>query len=125
MRGRFTVIAGIAAACVWLAGCSGAAQQNAAALTGGDPVRGQAVIAKYGCGSCHTIAGVNGAHGLVGPPLTSIGSRIYVAGVLPNTPENIVRWIRNPKEVNEKTAMPVLGVTSEEALNIAAYLYSK
>jgi len=108
----------------FLTGCNDGAQQSAAALTGGDPGRGRVVILKYGCGSCHTIAGISSAHGLVGPPLSNIGVRMYIAGVLPNTPDNIVQWIRNPKQVDEKTAMPVLGVSAPEATDMAAYLYS-
>ena len=126
MRNRATIgaVAAVAALVVSLAGCNAGAQQTAATLTGGDPQRGRAAVFKYGCGSCHTIAGIRDAHGLVGPPLTGIGNRMYVAGVLPNTPENIVRWIRNPKDVDDKTAMPALGVTTAEATDIAGYLYS-
>lgn len=104
---------------------SGDAQARQANLiTGGDTHRGSAAIFKYGCGSCHTIAGIANARGLVGPPLTGIGARKYVAGVLENTPDNIVRWIQDPKGVDDKTAMPVLGVTKQDATDIAAYLYS-
>ncbi len=107
------------------AGCSQTSARAAAAgVTGGDPQRGLAAISRYGCGSCHTIAGNRSAYGLVGPPLTGIGNRMYVAGVLANTPDNIVRWIRHPKQVNEKTVMPDLGVTQQDATDIAAYLYS-
>ncbi len=60
----------------------------------------------------------------MGPPLSRIASRVYVGGVLPNTPENMVQWIRNPKAVDEKTAMPVLNVTDADARDIAAYLYT-
>jgi cytochrome c1 len=49
---------------------------------------------------------------------------MYVAGVLANTPDNLVRWIRNPKDVNSQTAMPAMGVTDQDATDIAAYLYS-
>ena len=49
---------------------------------------------------------------------------MYVAGVLPNTPDNIMRWIRNPKAVDEKTLMPALDVSDQDAVDIAAYLYS-
>jgi cytochrome c2 len=93
-------------------------------VTGGDPQRGVAAIGKYGCGSCHTIQGISSAHGLVGPPLTGIGDRMYIGGVLRNTPENLTRWIEDPKAVDEKTAMPKLGVSQREANDIAAYLYS-
>ena len=96
----------------------------ATTVTGGDVQRGSAAIFKYGCGSCHTISGISNAHGLVGPPLTGIGARMYVAGVLQNTPENIVHWIQDPKAVDNKTVMPTLGVTRQDATDIAAYLYS-
>lgn len=103
---------------------SNAQAREATLVTGGDPHRGPAAIFKYGCGSCHTIAGIANARGLVGPPLTGIGARMYVAGVLPNNPDNIVRWIQDPKGVDEKTAMPKLGVSKQDATDIAAYLYS-
>jgi len=109
--------------CIAATGCNAGARQ-AAMVTGGDPQRGRADIFKYGCGSCHTVAGIFDAHGLVGPPLSGIGDRMYIAGVLSNTPQNIIRWIRNPKDVNAKTAMPVLGVNEQDATDIASYLYS-
>src|SRR5689334_6130031 len=111
-------------AAMLLCGCNSAAKRNAAQITGGDADRGASNISKYGCGSCHTIPGIAGAHGMVGPPLTGIGNRMYVAGILPNEPGNLVHWVRNPHSVNEKTVMPNLGVTSHEAVDIAAYLYS-
>jgi len=93
-------------------------------MVGGAPSRGPALIRSYGCGTCHTVPGVTGANGLVGPPLTGLAERAYIAGVLPNAPENLVRWIENPKAVDSLTAMPVLGVTPADARDIAAYLYT-
>jgi cytochrome c1 len=49
---------------------------------------------------------------------------MYVAGVLQNNPENMVLWIRNPQAVDEKTAMPNLSVSPQDATDIAAYLYT-
>jgi cytochrome c2 len=95
-----------------------------AALTGGDPHRGVAEIRRYGCDACHTIPGVAGADREVGPPLAGIRERMYIAGVLPNTADNLVKWIRNPPAIDSKTAMPYLGVSEREARDIAAYLYS-
>lgn len=95
-----------------------------AQMVGGNPDRGPALMRSYGCGTCHTIAGVSGANGLVGPPLTGIAQRAYIAGVLPNAPENMVRWIENPKAVDSLTAMPVLGVSPADARDMAAYLYT-
>ncbi|MDQ3997933.1 MAG: c-type cytochrome, partial [Gemmatimonadota bacterium] len=93
-------------------------------LTGGDARRGQVAIRQYGCGSCHTIRGVRGADGLVGPPLNGIAFRSYVGGVLTNTPDNLVRWIQDPPAVDPKTAMPNLGVSHRDAVDIAGYLYT-
>ena len=50
---------------------------------------------------------------------------MYIAGVLPNSTSNFIRWVKDPKAVDEKTAMPVLGVTEADASDIAAFIYSK
>ncbi len=107
-------------------GCNnGSARQHASAVTtGGNVFRGARMIQYYGCGSCHIIPGISGAAGLAGPPLSGIASRMYVAGVLQNTPQNMMRWIENPKAVDEKTVMPNLGVTPRDAADIAGYLYT-
>ncbi|SCF09684.1 Cytochrome c [Micromonospora viridifaciens] len=90
----------------------------------GRPDRGAQLIAQYGCGSCHTIPGVNRANGLVGPPLTQFGARSYIAGELPNNADNLRRWITDPQAVEPGTAMPNLGVSAIDAQDIAAYLYT-
>jgi cytochrome c2 len=93
-----------------------------AALTGGDPDRAPGLITRYGCAGCHTIPGVPGAAGRVGPPLSQLAGRVYIGGVLPNRPDNLVRWIVRPRAVNPKTAMPVTGISEAEARHVAAYL---
>ncbi|MGW3611045.1 c-type cytochrome [Micromonospora sp. NPDC005163] len=90
----------------------------------GRPDRGAELIAQYGCGSCHTIPGINRADGLVGPPLTRFGARSYIAGQLPNNAENLRRWIVDPQAVEPGTAMPNLGISAIDAQDIAAYLYT-
>ena len=120
-------VALLAAAPLAIIACDGAREANAreaAAMTGGDPSRGPDLLRKYGCQSCHTIPGVAGADGLVGPPLAGIASRSYIGGVLPNAPENMLRWIRDPRAVDPLTAMPNTGVTPSDARHIAAYLYT-
>jgi hypothetical protein len=42
--------------------------------------------------------------------------------VLPNSRENMVRWIRFPHEFSPLGAMPALGVSERDARDIAAYL---
>ena len=88
----------------------------------GDPHRGAAAIARYGCGSCHVIPGVRQARGTVGPPLTDFVHRTYIAGNVYNTAANLAHWIRRPDSVEPGTVMPTLGVGEQEAHDIAAYL---
>ena len=107
-----------------VSGCSHG-EADAAALTGGgSPKRGAELIRSYGCGACHSVPRVPGANATVGPNLQGIASRAYIAGVLPNVPNNMVRWIQNPQAVDQKTAMPNLNVSSRDARDIAAYLYT-
>jgi len=87
-----------------------------------DAERGKRAISQYTCVTCHAIPGIVGANAPVGPPLKRIGTRGFIAGILPNTPDNMVRWIRHPQAVNPKSAMPDLGVTERDARDIAAYL---
>ena len=95
-----------------------------ASIAQGDPERGRDAIRARGCGSCHAIPGITGATALVGPPLTRMAQRVYIAGVLPNTTENMVQWLLDPPAVDSLTAMPNLGLRRTEAHDIAAYLYS-
>ncbi len=83
---------------------------------------GQRLLASYGCGSCHSIPGVPGANGYAGPPLGLFYERSYIAGMLPNTTDNLVKWIQDPQQVVPGNAMPNLGVKPEEARDMAAYL---
>jgi len=98
--------------------------RDANALTHGDAAHGATLIRGYGCGTCHNIAGIPGAVGTVGPPLNGVAGRAYIAGVLPNTPENMVDWIYNPPAADPQTAMPNLGMSRQEARDIAAYVYT-
>jgi cytochrome c len=105
-------------------GCEREAEKNAALMTGGNPQRGRRTIAQYGCSSCHSIPGVPGADGLVGPPLQRIAARTYIGGVLINTPENMIRWLENPPAVDPLTAMPNVHLSDPEARDVASYLFT-
>lgn len=76
----------------------------------------------YGCTSCHIIPGVAGSDSVTGPPLSHMGNRADIAGVIPNTPENLVRWIQHPQQIHPGNAMPEMHVTSNDAKTIALYL---
>lgn len=108
-----------------LSGCTGDSTTSAYTVeTGGDAHRGVDVINHYRCGSCHYIPGIRTARGMVGPPLMFFAQRTFIAGEVPNSPENLVRWIRSPKSIEPGTAMPELGLSDQEARDVAAYLYT-
>jgi cytochrome c2 len=89
----------------------------------GDPANAPDIMRAHGCGSCHVIAGLSWAHGTVGPDLTGFAERAYVAGIFPNEPGDLVRWLMDPTIYAPDTAMPDLDLTEAEAEDIAAYLY--
>ncbi len=90
----------------------------------GDAQRGKGLFDDYGCTSCHIIPGVADAGGTVGPPLIAWQRRTYIAGMLPNTPGYLVRWIMTPQQVVPGNAMPDMGVSQKDASDMAAYLYT-
>ena len=100
-------------------------RMRAEAITGGNVDRGKRLFSAYGCAGCHSLTGVPGARGLVGPTLDGIGSRAMLAGRLENKPENLMRWIGEPQSVAPGTAMPNLGVTPQHRRDLAAFLYDR
>ena len=100
-------------------------RMHAAAATGGDPARGEALFIQYGCGSCHALKNVRTATGMVGPPLDGVALRVVIGGHLANNPANMQRWIRDPQHVAPGTAMPDLSVGDGDARDIAAFLYTR
>src|SRR4051812_47822285 len=74
----------------------------ASGLTGGDPTRAPQLMLTFGCAGCHDIPGLAGPSGRVGPSLRTLAERVYIGGVAANTPENLVRWIVNPKALNPR-----------------------
>jgi cytochrome c len=111
-----------AAISISISGCT-RAQANRE-VAGGDAHRGAVAIQHYGCGSCHAIPGIPLATGAVGPPLAGIADRGMIAGIVPNTPDEMVRWIVMPQSMSPGNAMPNLGVSDGQARDIAAYLYT-
>ena len=118
--GRLAVVVALCA----LGACDEAGVIPRQRVAGGDPARGQRAIVAYGCGSCHVIPGVPAAEGRVGPPLSDVADRTYLAGHLRNAPDAMVRWIRSPQALRPGSAMPDLGVTEPDARDIASYLYT-
>jgi len=114
--------AALALACVAaLAGCK---DEPTSVLPGGDIEQGLRLVTQYQCGACHTISGVQGAAGTSAPALDYIGRLSYIAGGIPNSPDNMMRWLRTPHAVKPGTEMPAMGLTEQEARHMAAYLYT-
>lgn len=107
---------------VALAGCDSRDVPSAHRVVGGDAAAGARLVAGHGCAACHVVPGQRWPRGQVGPSLAGFGGRGYIAGVLPNTPENLVRWLRDPPAIAPRTAMPDLGLNEAEARDIAAFL---
>jgi cytochrome c len=100
-------------------------QAVARAMTGGEPSRAPDIIRRYGCAGCHTIPGIPGGDGQVGGPLTDIKHRVYVGGVVPNSPDNLVQWIVSPQTFSPRSAMPATGISEADARHVASYLYAQ
>jgi cytochrome c len=112
------VKAAIACLLVLACGCSPPRET----VTGLDPDRGRLLLKEFGCASCHVIPGVAASMSPAAPSLEGLGRRVYVAGILPNTLENVSLWIQAPQDVDPLTAMPDLGVSPDQARQMAAYL---
>ncbi len=115
----------VLAAMLLVAACSKREEQSEAAATaGGNPQHGKQLIQQYGCQACHTIPGVPGPNGVIGPPLDKMAMRGYIAGKVPNSPANMTQWLQNPQSIDPGNAMPNLGVTPSDARDITAYLFT-
>jgi cytochrome c2 len=110
---------------VLLAACEGGRSQRVGAPPlGGDPERGHFLVQQQGCIACHDVPGVWGPRGHLGPSLDGFARHAFIAGELPNTPENLVRWITRPTEVHPRTAMPAMEADPQDVRDVAAYLYT-
>jgi cytochrome c1 len=101
------------------------AAAGGAALEPGSPAaEGAQIIATKPCVGCHTIPGIPGATGTVGPNLAGVASRTKIAGgAVPNTsPDDLKKWILNPAALKPGTPMPNVGLSDDEATKIVAFL---
>jgi cytochrome c2 len=110
---------------VMLAACQNQAQDgnNGAEIPGGNPDNGVTLMTVYGCNGCHWIPDVPGADSLIGPPLIHWRDRLYIVGMLINTPENTMAFIMSPQSFRPGTVMINMDVTPEDAQDMVAHLY--
>jgi mono/diheme cytochrome c family protein len=107
-----------------LAGCEEPATSPARELVKGNSEAGRAVILDVACGVCHVIPGVPGARGAVGPSLDGFAQRSFIGGVTANRPANLMRWVRDAPSLSPETGMPSMPLSEEQAVDVAAYLYT-
>jgi cytochrome c oxidase subunit 2 len=100
------------------------AQRAPAIEPSADPATaGKAIFAGSACVGCHTVRGTS--TGVLGPDLTHFGSRkTLAAGILPNTPDNVVAWVRDAPRLKPGAKMPPFALTDAQARALAAYLES-
>jgi cytochrome c oxidase subunit 2 len=84
--------------------------------------KGAEVFREKNCVNCHSIAGLM-TKGRVAPDLTHVGSRTTLAaGTLPNTPENLAKWLKNPQSVKKGVLMPDIGLNTDQIKYLTAFL---
>ena len=119
----FAILGAIAASACASRGPPGA---RAPSVRDGNATRGAALVASGagGCTACHAIPDMRAPGGVVGPPLTGIAGRAFIAGQLPNKPDVLVAFLQDPPALVPATGMPDVRLSLDEARDIAAYLYT-
>ena len=83
---------------------------------------GRAAFLGQSCVNCHRVRGTP-AQGTYAPDLTHLMSRKTLAsGMVPNTPENLRRWVADPQQIKPGCLMPAFGLSDRERDDIVRYL---
>jgi cytochrome c oxidase subunit 2 len=108
------------AACAPASGASSAPPPDATPGLG-DAANGKALFSAKACNGCHRVSGeING--GVTGPDLKGFAGRPTIMGAVPNTPENVWRWLADPQRLKPGTAMPRIPLTAQNLDDLTAYL---
>lgn len=89
----------------------------------GAAVEGARVFQERKCGECHAVSPADRSD-KSGPPLEHIASRKLLGGDLPNTPQNLARWIAQPQSIKPENRMADPKLTPAEVQALTAYLES-
>jgi cytochrome c oxidase subunit 2 len=95
--------------------------------TSGDAARGAELFTERQCTGCHTINGLDGAGGIVGPNLTYFAQREKFAGYMlendvKDDADNVKAWLESPPDVKPGSQMPDLGLQPQDIEDLVAYL---
>lgn len=107
-----------------LAACGPRNTVRPEAAPGADPAAGKLIVTRMACGSCHQIPGAESADGAVGPSLAHFASRQMIAGMLPNSPGNLYRYLKSPQSVAPGNVMPDQHLSDAQIRHISAFLYT-
>jgi len=95
-------------------------QPLGAGEAGGALAAGALLFQQKGCSGCHVVNG-QGVPG-VGPDLSLIGGRPY--DDLPNTPEFLAQWLKDPAAQKPSTTMPRVALSEGEVGGLVEFLSS-
>ncbi len=101
-------------------------QQQAAipTMTASNAVQGEQDFLNGACVGCHTIDGTK-AQGKIGPDLTHVGSRNYIAGgTLLNSADKMSSWLADPQAILPGNLMPNLHLSQTQVTDLTAFLES-
>lgn len=87
---------------------------------------GRQAFIEQGCGGCHSVRGLAGANGDLGPDLTHVGSRLSIgAGWLDGSVGNLAGWIASSQHIKPGNRMPSFDRLDGKTLrSLAAWLES-
>jgi cytochrome c oxidase subunit 2 len=96
--------------------------QDASAPAAGPALQGQRVF-QTRCAICHTVRGLPGSQGVLGPDLTHLMSRRTIAaGTLPNNIGNLAAWVSNAQALKPGARMPTENLSGPQLQVLLAYL---
>jgi cytochrome c oxidase subunit 2 len=83
---------------------------------------GKAAFLAQSCVNCHTVRGTP-ARGTYAPDLTHLMNRqTLAAGMVPNTPAGLRRWVDDPQAVKPGCLMPAFGMSDRDKDLVVRYL---
>ena len=97
-------------------------QQPAATPGGAEAIAGGKLMPTIACGGCHTVRGTT-MKGTFAPDLTHFGGRGGIGAYsVPNTPQNLLKWLQNPQAVKPGCKMPQIALPLQQQQELVAYL---
>lgn len=111
---------------IFVAGCGLLSQSRDPRVeeTGGSITRGQELVKIHGCVACHSVSGVASVNDGYGPSFDDFPAQRLIGGSVENEPDTLIQFLISPQTVIPDTAMPTVGISEEDARDIATWLYS-